>query len=304
LASLSTLASARQGDRTEEILRQWLYLLAILVESAKAHTNLGLALSARGDVEGAIHSHREAIRIDPKSANAHTNLGLTLFAKGDVEGAIRSYREAIRLDPREANAHTNLGLALFAKGDVEGAIRSYREAICHDSKLPIPHFGLGLALLAYGDFASAQTSLQQAAKLVPSTHPLARYTNGQLARCRALLSQDRTLNTVHAGKHIPKNSAQRIALAGIAMLPAKQLYGTAARLYTEALQAEPAMASDLRAGHRYKAACAAARAGTGQGKDAGMLDANERAEMRYRALCWLQDDLATHARALARSWAI
>jgi Flp pilus assembly protein TadD len=273
-------------------------------EHAQVHTNLGYALHGKGDVEGAIRSWRQAIRIDPKHVQAHTNLGVALLDKGDVEGAISSHREAIRLDPKHAKAHTGLGLALLAKGDVEGAIRSLREAIRLDPKLGNAHGALGRALMAYGDFASAHTALQQAAKLFPPTHPLSRTVAHHLAQCRQLLDRERTLHAFLAGKHTPKGPAERVALAGIAVLPAKQRYATSARMYTKALQSQPALADDLRAGHRYNAACAAARAGTGQGKDAAKLDDTQRAEMRYRALCWLQDDLAAHTRALGRSWAI
>jgi hypothetical protein len=43
--------------------------------------------------------------------------------------------------------------------------------------------------------------------------------------------------------------------------------------------------------HRYNAACAAALAGCGQGKDADKLDTKERAELRQQAIKWLQSDL-------------
>jgi hypothetical protein len=45
------------------------------------------------------------------------------------------------------------------------------------------------------------------------------------------------------------------------------------------------------AGHRYHAACAAALAGCGQGKDADKLTDTERARLRRLALDWLRADL-------------
>jgi hypothetical protein len=44
-------------------------------------------------------------------------------------------------------------------------------------------------------------------------------------------------------------------------------------------------------GARYDAACCAARAGCGQGEDAGQLDELERARWRQQALDWLRADL-------------
>ncbi len=43
--------------------------------------------------------------------------------------------------------------------------------------------------------------------------------------------------------------------------------------------------------HRYNAACAAALAGCGQGKDAKDLSANDRARLRKHAVAWLHPDL-------------
>ncbi len=50
---------------------------------------------------------------------------------------------------------------------------------------------------------------------------------------------------------------------------------------------------DLREGHRYHAARAAALAGFGRGEDADQLCEAERAEWRKQALAWLREDLET-----------
>ena len=52
-----------------------------------------------------------------------SNVGNALVAKGDPDGAIREYREAIRLKPDYAEAHSSLGNALSGKGDVDRANR-------------------------------------------------------------------------------------------------------------------------------------------------------------------------------------
>jgi tetratricopeptide (TPR) repeat protein len=296
-------ALCARGD-VEGAIRSYQEAIRLAPRNASTHRNLGLALYARGDVEGAIHSYRQAIRLVPRFADAHTDLGVALQDKGEVEGAIRSHAEAIRLNPQLARAHRGRGNALHARGDLEGAIRSHREAIRLDPTDALALGALGDTLMSFGDFASARRSFQQAAQLLPPANRLSPVVADRLARCRALLEQEQRLHAVLAGKSTPKNAAELTALARLATLPAKQLYGSAARLYIKALQAEPALAGDLRSGHRYNTACACARAGTGQGKDVSHLDATQRAQMRYRALCWLQEDLASHTRQLARSWTI
>jgi hypothetical protein len=63
------------------------------------------------------------------------------------------------------------------------------------------------------------------------------------------------------------------------------------RLWGEAFGAERNLADDLKAGYRYRAATAAAQAGVGQGRDAGNLANEARADLRRQALDWLKADL-------------
>ena len=59
-------------------------------------------------------------------------------------------------------------------------------------------------------------------------------------------------------------------------------YAAAARLWAEALEADPTLADDRRAQHRYNAACAAALAAAGQGEDDPKPDDAARAALRRR----------------------
>src|SRR5262249_48111777 len=52
-------------------------------------------------------------------------------------------------------------------------------------------------------------------------------------------------------------------------------------------------------GHRYNAACAAAMAGCGQGKDEPPPDEATRAKLRRQALDWLRADLTLRTKQLA-----
>jgi serine/threonine-protein kinase len=75
-------------------------------------------------------------------------------------------------------------------------------------------------------------------------------------------------------------------------------YAAAARFYRNAFTAEPKLAEFVPAGARYHAACAAALAGCGQGKDTDKLDDKEGAHWRRQALDWLRQDLTWWDKAL------
>jgi hypothetical protein len=76
----------------------------------------------------------------------HNDRGLALKAKGDIEGAIREYRLALEVDPGDATTHYNLGNALSDNGDLDAAIRSYRQALENDRTLTKAQVRLDRAL--------------------------------------------------------------------------------------------------------------------------------------------------------------
>jgi serine/threonine protein kinase/formylglycine-generating enzyme required for sulfatase activity len=65
----------------------------------------------------------------------------------------------------------------------------------------------------------------------------------------------------------------------------------AARLWAEALASDPTLGEDRQTQHRYNAACAAALAAAGQGKDEPTLDDAAKAKLRRQALDWLKSEL-------------
>jgi hypothetical protein len=66
----------------------------------------------------------------------------------------------------------------------------------------------------------------------------------------------------------------------------------AVRLFVAAFASQPNLAEDHQLQHRYSAACAAALAGCGRGRDAAGLDEPNRVRLRGQALAWLQAEFA------------
>ncbi len=217
-----------------------------------------MALYRKGQVDEGIACFKKAIELDPKNAKAHHNLGLALYLKGQWDGAIGGCRKAIELDPKLPEAHVILGAALAAKGQVDEAIACYRKAIALDPNL-----------------ALARTELAKAERLAAARDKFAAFQKGS---------------------YTPASNDERLAL--VEWCKIKKLYHTATRLLAAAFAADPKLADDLEAAHRYNAACYAARAAAGQGEDAAKLDDQERTRLHQQARDWLRADLALRGKQL------
>jgi hypothetical protein len=80
--------------------------------------------------------------------------------------------------------------------------------------------------------------------------------------------------------------------------PYRELHAASARFYDKAFAGDAKPANDVRVPNRYNAACSAALAGCGRGKDAAELDDAERARLRGQALDWLRADLTAWGKLL------
>jgi serine/threonine-protein kinase len=99
------------------------------------------------------------------------------------------------------------------------------------------------------------------------------------------------------GKYQPQDNDERLALLGVCQF--KNRTRACAKLYADAFAADPCLADDLKASHRYNAARAAALAGCGRGDDADKLNEAERTRWRKQAREWLIADLTLWSKMVA-----
>jgi tetratricopeptide (TPR) repeat protein len=263
----------------------------------EAHLNLGVMLARLGKPEEAIAEFREAVRLEPDRAAIRFTLGTLLFEHGQIEEAVAAYREAIRLDPSLSMAHTNLGLALAQRGKPQDAIAEYREAIRLQPGDAEAHCNLGRSLQQRGEFPEALAELRRGHE-IGSKRPGWRYPTAEWVRdCERMAALDARLQAIVAGRAAPADASERLDLLPVAYV--KGLYATAARLWGEAFAIEPKRATDLLKAYRYDAACSAALAGCGVGKDRPPPTESVRAALRQQALEWLNADLAAWSTILA-----
>jgi serine/threonine protein kinase/Flp pilus assembly protein TadD len=310
------LALEKKGLR-DEAIAEYRAAFSLREDWAEAHCNLAQLLLRKGELQAGIEELRRGHELGSRRPDwrypsakrllsAHTIFGVALAKQGKLDEAIAEYRKALTLNRKPgvgqkdleiealAEAHYNLANALEKKGLLDEAIAEYREVIRLGEDLAEAHCNLGQALLKKGQLEQAVQELRRGHEL-GSRRPDWRYPSAAWIRnAEQLIALDAKLPKVLRGEVQPADAAERLALAWLCQMR-KKLYATATRLYAEAFAAQRLLADDLKASHRYNAACAAALAGCGQGEDAATLPSAERARLRQQGLDWLRADLASHA---------
>jgi serine/threonine-protein kinase len=106
-----------------------------------------------------------------------------------------------------------------------------------------------------------------------------------------LAALGRKLPEALRGETPPAGPEEQLGFARVCKL--KMRYAAATHFYAGAFTGRPNWAGDLRAGHRYDAACSAALAAADPGAGGVKLDDEERGRLRKQALDWLRADLAS-----------
>src|SRR5262249_43992387 len=101
------------------------------------------------------------------------------------------------------------------------------------------------------------------------------------------------------GTDRPRDNAEKLDFARMSLDTMR--YAAAARLWAEALEADPGLGPDRKSWHLYRAARAAALAAAGRGRDDPLPDNCERVRLRGQALAWFKSDLVAWAKVVDSS---
>ncbi|CAB3786998.1 Cell division coordinator CpoB [Paraburkholderia caffeinitolerans] len=212
---------------------------------ALAHYNLGNAYAAVGRHEDAMYAFGHAVRLQPGDASSHNNLGNALHALGRHAEAAEAFRRALKIRPGHAGAHNNLGMALNALGDCAGAVEQFQKALRFQPRFVAAHFNLANTLDATGYHAQAVAGFETALALQPQFPPALFGLGNALA---ALGRHEEALSPYERAIGLDP----KFALAWLALGSAQHALGrhaAALRAFDEALRVRP----DLAAAHLNRA---------------------------------------------------
>jgi tetratricopeptide (TPR) repeat protein len=229
---------------------------------------------------------------------------LLLPATGEeLRQAVALTRRAAAYDP--SRDPRDFPWFLLARGLAEYREREFDQAIVtmrgDASRVggPVARLVLAMALDRDGQLAEARRALAAAILSYDWRETQARDHNAWICHLLRREAEAMILPKLQAfldGRYRPQDNDQRLALLGVCQFTNRT--GAAARLYADTFAADAHLAEDLRSGHRYDAARAAALAGCGQGEDAARLSEPERKRWRDQARRWLRADLAAWSEAV------
>jgi tetratricopeptide (TPR) repeat protein len=202
--------------------------------------------------------------------------------RAGADERVRWYQAAVAVAPANAATHCYLGAALYDKGDLDGALAEFRQAqsLADLPVVPVVHED--------GTILSPDA---------PDFPEWARDFPPQVELMRELFPR---LPGILAGTAMPPAPAEACLFATLCCQPFERRFVAAVRLFEGAFVADPGLAADLVAAHRYYAAACAALAARGDGADAPA-DPGGRADLRRKALGWLRADLALWQKQAASS---
>jgi tetratricopeptide (TPR) repeat protein len=187
-------------------------------QSVAAAYELAGARFAQGDLEGAITTYSQCLRLDPQNAAAGNNLGAALIKAGRFPDAITALEGALAVRPGYARALTNLGKALREAGRPTEAIERLRKALAIEPNYTPALVNLGDALAATGQLTAAEQVLEMATSLSPGlveahmTLGIVRLQADRTAEALAALRTAVTLAPDHADAH--SNLAHALFVSG------------------------------------------------------------------------------------------
>jgi tetratricopeptide (TPR) repeat protein len=311
--------------RIEEAARQFRQAVDTEPTSLPSQDHLAVVLGQLGRHE-AIDRLRAAVRrAGPNTAGLRAFLGGTLSGQGRYAEALTQFRQAVALDPKDNAAQGGLRTTLVRMGRAAEARVAWHKAL-QASSYPFDDWcGYAEFCLFFGQEEEYRRTRQallsrfgsttdphvaartaQACLLWPATGDALRQAVALAERAAAaqpkypdsyphfLFAQG--LAEYRRGRFDRVVSAMR-GDAGRLLSRAPRLVLALARCYTDAFAADPSLTEDLAAGHRYRAARAAAQAGCGRGEDAPRPREAEGKRWRDQARRWLRADLTAWNRA-------
>ncbi len=157
-------------------LEFWENIMQRAPEKARAYNNYGVELTSIGKNKEAVPYFKKAIKLEGKTYwDPYTNLAIVYAALDNIDLAILTLEQSLKLNPYNPEAYNNLGAFFLHKNEYYFAERSFKAAIALR-----PHYGkaiynLGKLHIAKEDLKSAWECFKKACTQADLDHDLPGY---------------------------------------------------------------------------------------------------------------------------------
>jgi len=135
------------------------------VLEACCHQAMALLRTARGHLDEAIESCKQALQLLPEQASLWNNLGALYARIGFYPDALHAFRQASVRDPQDVLNWNDLGNAALQAGLFEEALEAYRKATTLSPAFAAAWLGMSHALARLGRLGEASQVCQRALAL-------------------------------------------------------------------------------------------------------------------------------------------
>ncbi|HLW66474.1 MAG TPA: tetratricopeptide repeat protein [Gemmataceae bacterium] len=282
-----------EQNRRDEAIAEYRKAVALDPKMREAHDHLAGALRDDGQLEEAIAEYKKAVAL---GASAHFSLALALKDNNQIDEAIAEYKKVIDSQPRFSGGPLYLGIALADNNQLDQAVAEIKKAVALDPEYAYSYLVLGKTYLRQRRFSEAEDSFKRCLKFQSAGDSERVATEQWMTLARRFVELENVLPSVLSRRTKLTDTAE--CLLFIKLCQFKEMNAAAARICAIALADQPTLANDREKRLQYNAACFAALAAAGEGKDANKLTGQERAEFRKQALQWLRTDLALWSKQL------
>ncbi len=138
---------------------------------ASTYANLGSLYRRQGQMQKALTTYQDALRMSPNERDAYFGLGILFSQAGEFPQAELAYQKAIELDPSDASTYLNLGVLYMQNGQTQKAIDEYQKAIERNPFYANAFFNLGMAYKKLQRTQDARDAFEKALRQNPSMEP-------------------------------------------------------------------------------------------------------------------------------------
>lgn len=154
--------------RHTEAIQIWQTALLHDEDNRTIYNYLGLAFQEIGELELALHAHRQMLRLSPGNAVAHNNIGSLLQMQNHFHAALESYHHALLGAPDLDLANLNIGSCLMQLGWYEAAMSVFQDTIKLNPSLLTAYINLAAIQNKLGMLDEAIDTCKQVLKFDPT----------------------------------------------------------------------------------------------------------------------------------------